>query len=66
MARVSELAENALVNLHVAKDEIIATGDPDSILWALDQIRQAEAWLRMVMMEFDAPSDEAGASPEAE
>lgn len=59
MARnVSELAEMAAVNLQVARDEVIATGDPETISWALDRLREAEALLRRVMTDCDSPLDE--------
>lgn len=65
MARVtSNLAAIALKTLHIAESEVLATGDPETLLWALDQIHQADAWLKMVMAEHDAPPDEAGANPQ--
>ena len=59
MAReASELAEMAIVNLQVARDEIIATGDPETISWALDRLREAQALLRRVMTDCDSPLGE--------
>jgi hypothetical protein len=54
----SQFAEIASTNLQIATAEITATGDPETILWALDQIRQADACLKLVMAECDRPSDE--------
>ncbi len=61
----SELAELASINLHFAQAEITSIGDQDSLLRALDHIRQAEACLRISLAEYDAPPDEAGAETEA-
>ena len=48
----------AAVNLQVARDEVIATGDPETISWALDQLREAEALLRRLMTDCDSPLGE--------
>jgi hypothetical protein len=62
MARkASELAEIAAVTLQVASDEVIASGDPETISWALDQFHQAEALLRRVIAGDDNPSRRLGA-----
>jgi hypothetical protein len=61
----SEIAETASINLKIAKYEIIATGDPEAILWALDQFRQAEAWLRLIMADYDLSSGQVSAESEA-
>jgi hypothetical protein len=67
MARVtSELVEIASMKLRIAKAEIMASGDSEAILWTLDQFRQLDAWLRLVIAENDSPSDTAGAEAEAE
>jgi hypothetical protein len=63
--KASEVAEMAAVTLQVARDEVIATGDPESISWALDQFRQAEALLRRVIAGGDSPSGEAEGATEA-
>jgi ATP-dependent Zn protease len=66
MARkASELAESAAVTLQVARDEVIATGDPETISWALDQFRQAEALLQRVIADCDAPPGEVKGATEA-
>ena len=66
MARIaSELAEMATVNLQAARDEVIGTGDPETISWALDQFREAEELLRRVMADGDTPSGEVEAESEA-
>jgi hypothetical protein len=66
MARIaSELAEMAAVNLRVARDEVIATGDPETISWALDQFREAEDFLRRVMADCDTPSGKVEDESEA-
>ena len=66
MARIaSELAEMATVNLQAARDEVIATGDLETISWALNQFRQAEELLRRVMADGDTPSGEVEAESEA-
>ena len=66
MARIaSELAEMATVNLQAARDQVIATGDPETISWALDQFREAEELLRRVMADGDTPSGEVEAESEA-
>ncbi|WP_184422083.1 hypothetical protein [Rhodoblastus sphagnicola] len=61
----SELAGIAAAKLQTAKDEIIATGDSETIAWALDQFHQAEALLRRVMADCDAPSGEVKGATEA-
>jgi len=61
----SEMAGTASINLQIARYEIIATGDPEAILWALDQFRQAEAWLRLIMADCDLSSDQVSAESEA-
>jgi hypothetical protein len=62
MARIaSDLAGIAAAKLQTAKDEVIATGDPESISWALDQFRQAEALLRRVIAGGDNSSSRLGA-----
>ncbi|MBB4201003.1 hypothetical protein GGD83_004833 [Rhodoblastus sphagnicola] len=59
MARVeSELAETAAVTVQVARDQVIAAGDPETIAWALDQFREAEALLRRVTADCDGPPGE--------
>ena len=66
MARkTSELANIAAAKLQMAKSEIIASGDPETISWALDQFRGVEEMLRRVMAYGDAPSDEVEAQSEA-
>lgn len=58
MARATkELAEFASINLHYAQAEITAIGDRESVLRALDHIRQAEACLMIVLAEYDIPPD---------
>jgi hypothetical protein len=59
------MAGTASINLQIAKYEIIATGDPEAILWALDQFRQAEAWLRLIMADCDLSSGQIGAESDA-
>ncbi len=56
--KASELAEMAALSLQVARDEVIATGDPETISWALDQLREAEALLLRVMTDCDSPLGE--------
>jgi hypothetical protein len=57
MARkASELAEIAAATLRMARDEVIAAGDPEAIAWATDQFRKVEEMLRRVMAYGDAPS----------
>jgi hypothetical protein len=66
MPRTStDLAEFASINLHYAQAEITEIGDRESILRALDHIRQAETCLKIVMAEYEFPADEAGAEAEA-
>jgi hypothetical protein len=66
MARkASELAEIAAATLRMARDEVIATGDPEAIAWALDEFHQAEALLRRVMAYGDSPSGEVKGATEA-
>jgi hypothetical protein len=63
MSRVTaDLADLASINLHYAQAEITSIGDRESIMRALDHIRQAEACLRIVMVEYDVPPDEAEAA----
>jgi hypothetical protein len=59
-SKASELAGIASIHLQIAKDEIIATSDPETISWALDQFRQAEALLRLLMADCDISSGKVG------
>jgi hypothetical protein len=61
----TDLAEFASINLHYAQAEITSLGDVESILRALDHIRQAEAWLRLVIADYELPQDEVEAEIEA-
>jgi hypothetical protein len=61
----TDLAEIASINLHYAQAEITSLGDTESILRALDHIRQAEACLRLAIADYDIPQDEAEAAIEA-
>lgn len=66
MARkTSELAEIACIKLRAAKDEIIATGDRETISWALDQFRLAEALLRRITGDDDIPAADFASDSEA-
>lgn len=66
MARVtSDSVEIVSINLQIAKAELLETGDPETILWALDQLRQADACLRAVIAEHDIAPDEASSDPES-
>jgi len=58
----SELAVIASISVQIATTKIMATGDPETILWALDQIRQADACLKLVMGEYDGQSDSVSVS----
>jgi hypothetical protein len=55
----TDLAEVASINLHYAQAEIAIIDDTASILRALDHIRQAQACLRVMAAEYDAPASEA-------
>ncbi|MCW2286167.1 hypothetical protein M2323_004005 [Rhodoblastus acidophilus] len=60
MPRTSELAEIASVKLLIAKEDVIALGDPEAILWALDEFHRAEALLNRLLWE-SWPSPKPGA-----
>jgi hypothetical protein len=61
--KTSEFAAIASINLLILKKEIIAIGDPEMILWALDQFRHSEALLRRFLVE-PWPRPKADETPE--
>jgi hypothetical protein len=57
------MVERASIDLHFAQAEITRLGSRDSLLRALDHVRQAEASLMVATKEWDAaPEKEAKAS----
>jgi hypothetical protein len=58
-AATDELAALASINLAFAQAKIAMAGDRESILRALDHIRQAKACLKISLTELDIPPDEA-------
>jgi hypothetical protein len=55
------ITEFATVNLHYALAELTSIGDRESVLRAIDHIRQAQACLEIVAVEYETPPDTAGA-----
>ncbi|MBB4200963.1 hypothetical protein CCR94_10540 [Rhodoblastus sphagnicola] len=62
----TSLTAFATINLHYAMAEIATIADRDSIMRALDHIRQAEGCLRVVMAEYDIPTDDAEPEEQSE
>jgi anti-sigma factor ChrR (cupin superfamily) len=62
--KTGELADMAAGRLQMAKDEILAAGDAETLAWALDRFREAEALLRRILGD-QAPSGESAAGSEA-
>ena len=60
--RANGLAEMASINLQFALVEITSIGDPDSVLRALDHIRQAQCLLTIVAAEHETLPDDAEAA----
>ena len=54
-----DLAELSTINLHFAFAELTTIGDRESILRALDHIRQAQAWMDIAVAENRTPPAEA-------
>ena len=67
MTRTStDLTNFATINLHYAVAEITSIGDRESVLRALEHIRQAERCLQVVIAEFGPLPDDAEPAAESE